>query len=49
MKNYFLSFRNLNPIMISQTNQSVLPIKPAISQTGNPGNTVANNSACASK
>ena len=39
----------VNPIIKSQTNQSVLPIKPAIFQTGKPGITVANNSACASK
>ena len=41
--------RNLIPTIKSQINQSVLPIKPAISQTGKPGMTVANSSACATR
>ena len=36
-------FKNLIPIITNHTNQSVLPINPAISQTGKPLITVANN------
>jgi len=44
-----VSTPNLNPITISQTSQSVLPAKPAISQAGKSGITVLINSACARK
>ena len=45
---YLISvLRNLIPTIAIQISQSVLPINPAMPHTGNPGRTVANNSACA--